>query len=222
MWNSLKNQGDLIEERGLRIFFGNHLFHPSFMEGKLHCYRVHQVHGDRLVKASPQLTKADAHWTSQKGKALLIQTADCMPAFLSDKKRSFICALHIGWRGLAQRILSKTVEALPTTHNLELWVGPHIKQKSFCLDPASTEFLLEPHGHPEKKDKSIFYPTAHRREQNSIDLEKVLRMEAQSLDLEIRYFSKTNTYTSVQHHSHRRYPYGKGRQWSFICLSSSS
>ena len=223
MWNSLENKGQLLSLGKLKVFFGNRLFNPQRENiNKIQFYKIHQVHGKKMVRASSLLQKADAHWTNKRNQALLIQTADCMPAFLSNKKRSFVCALHIGWRSLAQKILSHSMSDLPSTDNLELWVGPHIKTQSFCLDPMSTKDLLKEHNLTIKKAQSlgILYPTPHRLQQFSIDLDQILQREANSLHIKVRSFSEIDTFRSIHHYSHRRYPFGGGRQWSFSVLTT--
>lgn len=38
-------------------------------------------------------------------------TADCLPVLLCNKKATHVAAIHAGWRGLAQGIISHTIDA---------------------------------------------------------------------------------------------------------------
>ena len=51
----------------------------------------------------------DALITDKKGLMLTILTADCVPILLFDSKQKVIGAVHAGWRGTEQGIVSKTV-----------------------------------------------------------------------------------------------------------------
>ena len=97
----------------------------------------HQVHGVKARKAQVkgsfyEMGEGDALWTDEAGVALAIVTADCVPVFLYGKgEKPFVAAIHAGWRGLADSIISKTVTEVCTHHcfdikNVIVAAGPHI------------------------------------------------------------------------------------------------
>jgi hypothetical protein len=47
--------------------------------------------------------------TDQPGLLLGIQTADCIPVLLADRKKRAVAAFHAGWRGTAKRIVENGV-----------------------------------------------------------------------------------------------------------------
>jgi hypothetical protein len=49
--------------------------------------------------------KADGLMTDEPGLLLAIQTADCIPVLLADRKRRAVAAFHAGWRGTVKRIV---------------------------------------------------------------------------------------------------------------------
>lgn len=49
--------------------------------------------------------KADGMITSEPGLLIGIQTADCIPVLVADRKRRVIAAFHAGWRGTVKRIV---------------------------------------------------------------------------------------------------------------------
>ena len=55
---------------------------------------------------------ADGSITIDKKICLAILTADCAPIFLFDNKNYLICALHAGWKGCLDNIISKAVKKI--------------------------------------------------------------------------------------------------------------
>jgi YfiH family protein len=53
--------------------------------------------------------KADGLITDEPGLLLGIQTADCIPVLVADRKRHVVAAFHAGWRGTVQRIVETGV-----------------------------------------------------------------------------------------------------------------
>jgi hypothetical protein len=52
---------------------------------------------------------ADGHVTDKPGVLLGIQTADCIPVLVADKKQRVVAAFHAGWRGTVGRIVETGV-----------------------------------------------------------------------------------------------------------------
>ena len=63
----------------------------------------------RLKPAAPQ---CDALFTDQRGMALGIKVADCLPVSLCDPVHRVIANIHSGWRGAVQNIASETLDTL--------------------------------------------------------------------------------------------------------------
>ncbi len=72
---------------------------------------LRQFHSNLVVVASradaarraPK--KADGMMTAEPGLLLAIQTADCIPVLVADRKRRVVAAFHAGWRGTVKRIV---------------------------------------------------------------------------------------------------------------------
>lgn len=78
----------------------------------------------------------DALITDDFGVALTVFSADCTPILLHDPVTGAIGAVHAGWRGTAQNIAAKTVEAMCRTfgshaENIRAAIGPCISQCCF-------------------------------------------------------------------------------------------
>ncbi|MGP8175861.1 MAG: peptidoglycan editing factor PgeF [Terracidiphilus sp.] len=72
---------------------------------------LRQIHSSRVVLASAadatreRPWKADGLMTGEPGLLLGVQTADCIPVLVADRKRRAVAAFHAGWRGTAKRIV---------------------------------------------------------------------------------------------------------------------
>lgn len=102
-----------------------------------------QCHSDRVVIYPTDfnlgIPEADAVITQETNTVIAIRTADCLPILINDPTSHYIAVVHAGWRGVANNIVSKTIDALinlqVSSQSLQIWVGPHIQFASF-------EFLL--------------------------------------------------------------------------------
>jgi polyphenol oxidase len=72
---------------------------------------IRQFHSNLLVVASAgcagheQPRKADGLMTAESGMLLAVQTADCIPVLVADRKLRIVAAFHAGWRGTVKRIV---------------------------------------------------------------------------------------------------------------------
>jgi YfiH family protein len=76
---------------------------------------IRQVHSSVLVVAGQadatheRPHKADGLMTDEPGLLLGVQTADCIPVLVADRKRHAVAAFHAGWRGTVKRIVETGV-----------------------------------------------------------------------------------------------------------------
>jgi YfiH family protein len=96
------------------------LFLDAAAEGKeiLGLVTLRQIHSSliRRVSASdvgqagmPAVLKGDGLMTDEPGVLLGIQTADCVPVLVADRKNRAVAAFHAGWRGTLARIVENGV-----------------------------------------------------------------------------------------------------------------
>ena len=69
-------------------------------------HRVDRVQGDRMPE---QPLAGDGIVTDTPGLLVTVQTADCLPVILVDRKRRAVGVFHAGWRGTVERIVEKGV-----------------------------------------------------------------------------------------------------------------
>jgi hypothetical protein len=76
---------------------------------------VRQIHSSvvRVAGAADERrerpAKADGLMSDEPGLLLGVQTADCIPVLVADRKRRVVAAFHAGWRGTVSRIVESGV-----------------------------------------------------------------------------------------------------------------
>lgn len=97
----------VVEENRLRLFtaVGADPEHVSWPK---------QVHGAEVVRAGERGRPADAVWSDERGEALVVVTADCVPVALARTGGDVpaVAVAHVGWRGLLAGVVPATVSAL--------------------------------------------------------------------------------------------------------------
>lgn len=100
----------------------------------------HQVHGTEVRRIDrPQqevIEGVDAIMTDAPQLCIGVSTADCIPILLYDEAHHAVCAVHAGWRGTVQHIVSKAVQSMHDTYGtvssqLKAAIGPGISLDSF-------------------------------------------------------------------------------------------
>jgi YfiH family protein len=98
--------------------------------------RVRQVHGANVLVHLPARSPApavpaDIIVGDDASMALAIQTADCVPLLIGDRRTGAVAAAHAGWRGTALRVAAVAVNAMTTElgsrpSDLVAAIGPSI------------------------------------------------------------------------------------------------
>ena len=81
---------------------------PMVTLRQIHSGIALQVNAPRQASDSG-FAKGDGMMTSKPGLLLAIQTADCIPVLVADRKRRVVAAFHAGWRGTLKRIVERGV-----------------------------------------------------------------------------------------------------------------
>ncbi len=120
----------------------------------------HQVHGIAVATLVRPIEgtrpRADAMVTKERGLALGILTADCVPVLFADSEAGVIGAAHAGWRGALGGVLEATVRAMaalgadparirsglgPAIALASYEVGPEFPAPFLAQDPAHARFF---------------------------------------------------------------------------------
>lgn len=109
------------------------------------------------------LDETDAVITNLQGVCVAVKTADCVPVLLFDSKRKVVAAVHAGWRGTIQGILSVTIHKMikefgTDPSDLIAGIGPSISPEVYEVGEEvwkqfSPEFYLA--SNPDKADKKL-------------------------------------------------------------------
>jgi hypothetical protein len=113
---------------------------------------LRQIHSSVLVVASAadaageQPRKGDGLMTDEPGILLGIQTADCIPVLVADRKRHAVAAFHAGWKGTVKRIVEAGVGRMrlefgSRPEDLVAAIGPGIGSCCYAVgEEMMTEF----------------------------------------------------------------------------------
>lgn len=131
--NVSRNLGEIISGSG-EI---NDKFTLLYLEGKSTVVQVQNVDGLQT------LYNADGAVTQQKGAALAITVADCLPILLIDKDAGVIGISHAGWKGSVDQITTKVVNQMVSlganAENIMAALGPGICADCYEVGPEVAE-----------------------------------------------------------------------------------
>jgi YfiH family protein len=120
-----------------------------------------QVHGTRVLTHSGgwegflRTGEADGHLAQEKGIALAVSVADCVPVFIAHPSGT-VAILHSGWRGTAARIIDSGLAAFARLEipadELMIHLGPAICGR--CYE-VSAEVRAELTGQPANRAGNV-------------------------------------------------------------------
>ncbi len=95
---------------------------------------LNQEHGKHVIESDAWSASisADACISRKNGVVCTVLTADCVPLLLCDDSGQQVAAVHVGWRGLCQDIVTIVLSHF-NSHNSKImaWLGPHIHQHNY-------------------------------------------------------------------------------------------
>ena len=111
---------------------------------------IRQVHGTRILVHTGgwegwlRGEEADGHIASEKGIALAVGVADCVPVFIAHPS-GIVALLHSGWRGTAAHITTEAISALARyglpPDELAIHLGPAICGRCYEVSAEVREQL---------------------------------------------------------------------------------
>jgi YfiH family protein len=160
-----------------------------------------QVHGNTVIEAAAaQPVQADASYTAKTNTVCAVLTADCLPLLLCDREGTTVAAVHAGWKGLHNGVITRAVQALPVRPaSLLAWLGPAIGPRAYEIDkPVYEQFM----------DQNPAYATAFTPTYSGhwrFDLYRIARMQLEACGIEDIYGGDRCTHTeSGVFYSYRR------------------
>jgi len=158
---------------------------------------------------------ADASWTQANNVVSVVMTADCLPILVTDNEGTCVAAIHAGWKGLADKIVTKTIHSMPVEpKNLMAWIGPAISVKYFEVGQEVFDAFVG----KQSECEQFFHSTNMKHGKYLADLPGLVRYELKNLGINQVYQSNLCSFEdSEQFFSYRRE--GKtGRMASMIWL----
>ncbi|MEO6923721.1 MAG: peptidoglycan editing factor PgeF [Bryocella sp.] len=99
---------------------------------------IEREHGSLITPDGKAVLRGDALMTDLPGLVLGVQTADCVPVLLADRRTGAVAAFHAGWRGTLKRIVERGVGPMRLRYGSRLEdliaaVGPSIGACCFAV-----------------------------------------------------------------------------------------
>lgn len=109
---------------------------------------MNQVHGNRVAvieEVTDEIPTADAMVTGISGITLAVMIADCIPLILTSKHA--VAAVHVGRKGLVNRVTAKTVEILREISDQPIGatIGPAICGKCYEVSQEIYDEVIQSH-----------------------------------------------------------------------------
>jgi YfiH family protein len=163
---------------------------------------LNQTHEPNIFNADSGLYNpvypptADASYTQQKNRPLVVMTADCGPLVIAGE--SILAVVHASWRTVAAGLIEKTIETLKQNapdEKLDAFLGP-------CIYPRNYEFekeLLD-----ELSNKLGSHVISKTKDgKPAFDLPSAIMHACKDNDVDIDEMG-IDTFGSPNHFSHRR------------------
>lgn len=185
-------------------------------------HQAKQVHGIQVLYCEgggvSHQKDADILITTDSGVALAVRTADCLPIVLVDAEAGVVAAVHAGWRGTAQKVVSIAIDAMcdkgANPAHILASLGPSIASCCFAVNAEIAEALSQSCGVDVRlnQGEQVFADLA------KANLNQLLTQGVKHACIEV---SQSCTHCSEQpsYFSHRRDCGKTGRQMAMISLS---
>ena len=144
-----------VSPEGLRNIVDRCGIHPTVVVG------MEQVHGGEVRVAKSRMDAVvpgcDGLVTNQRGVALVVRSADCLPIIAFDSDRRMLGLAHAGWRGVKAGLPAHLVDPFHYSsghaQNLHIAIGPAIGP---CCYEVGVDFEAWFPGHLLKKGGRFF------------------------------------------------------------------
>ncbi|PCI02336.1 MAG: hypothetical protein COB79_02320 [Zetaproteobacteria bacterium] len=114
-------------------------------------HQAKQVHGIQILHCEgdgvSHQRDADILITTHSGVALAVRTADCLPIILVDVEAGVAAAVHAGWRGTVQKVVSIAIDVMcdkgANPAQILASLGPSIASCCFAVNAEVAEALSQ-------------------------------------------------------------------------------
>ena len=177
-----------------------------------------------LEKRRNVLQGVDALITNEPGFCICVSTADCVPVLLYDKRCQAVGAVHAGWRGTVQHIVSSVLKHMNVLYGTKgedvvACIGPSISLESFEVGEEVYDTFQE-----KGFDMSRISLWKEETRKHHIDLWEANRMELLASGVPAEQIELANICSYIHHEdffSARRLGIDSGRTLSGIMINGS-
>ena len=183
---------------------------------------LNQQHTDKALALTSESTFAeppiaDASWTDTPNVVSVIMTADCLPVLLTDMDGTCVAAIHAGWKGLADNIVTKTIQAMPVKpQKLMAWIGPAISKNQFEVG----QDVFDAFADIDIDNKDYFEVKDTQQNKYLADLPGLVERELKQIGVNQVYQSGLCSYEDEEHFYSYRRDGRTGRMASLIWIES--
>ena len=140
---------------------------------------LNQIHSSYAID-SKQWQKnidADAILSTERHDVCAILTADCLPILLCNTTGEEVAAIHAGWRGLLNGIITNTVSAMRSSPKMIMsWLGPAIGPTAFEVNNTIMRDFIS-------KDPNYSSAFTISNQRYFADIFELARIELKSLNI---------------------------------------
>ncbi len=191
-----------------------------------------QIHKDDIVAvdlshkgvgiSKKGFESADALITNQKGVALVIVTADCVPILFCDTEKKVIAAAHAGWRGTVLNIASKVVSKMVKDYScnvkdIHCAIGPCIGKCHFEIGSDVADVLKE-----NESCKNFVFPMGEKFTADLTAINNYQLINSGILHENIQCSNECTVCKSDKYFSHRVMGSKRGTNASFVIMTERS
>ena len=177
---------------------------------------LNQTHSTTLLNLPEEanLRSADGSYTRALNWPCVVMTADCLPILFCNTSGTQVAAVHAGWQGLSNGIVSKAVATFADPASILVWMGPAIGPGAFEVGPdVLAAFDIDPSHVPQE-----FTPVNTKPNKWMGNLYALARKELAGLGVTQVFGGEHCTLSDAEHfYSHRRDPQS-GRMASLIWI----
>ena len=129
---------------------------------QIHSSLIHRVSAnDVRENGVPAVLKGDGLMTDEPGVLLGIQTADCIPVLVADRRNRAVAAFHAGWRGTLARIVENGVGRMrlefgSRPEDLLASIGPGIGQCCYAVGKELKEQFESQFGYAQELFHEVY------------------------------------------------------------------
>lgn len=142
------NMGNLSDDNPDHVYENRNRLTLAIGIDSTNLFIPHQTHGDKVCiidetflslshkERENFLNGVDALITDKEEVGIGVTTADCVPVLVFDPEKRVFAAIHAGWKGTVNRIVSKTIRIMElkfnsNPQNLLAAIGPSISPEKF-------------------------------------------------------------------------------------------